>query len=168
MNSYSNAYGRQGGFSYLWLLFLVALLGVGLAAIGEEAGMARRRQQERQLLFVGHQMRDAIQRYRENTPQGQAQEYPARLDDLLDDRRNPVPVHHLRRRYIDPITGSPDWGLVWMDSRIVGIYSRSAAEPAKQDNFDGADAGFKDAKRYADWQFTYPARLPDGASVLLR
>ena len=53
----------EGGFTYLGLLFLVALIGLMLAAAGEVAATAAQRERETQLLWVGHEYRAAIGRY---------------------------------------------------------------------------------------------------------
>jgi type II secretory pathway pseudopilin PulG len=159
---------RQAGFSYLWLMFLIAMVGIGLAAVGDQAGLARQRLTERHLLFAGHQIRDAIERYRAATPAGRPPEYPAQLSDLLEDRRQAEPMHHLRRLYPDPFTGSTDWGVVWLNNRVAGVFSRSDALPLKQDNFDSADAAFVGARRYSDWRFTSPVSLPADAFVSYR
>ena len=84
--------------------------------------------------------------------------YPLRLDDLVLDPRGLKPARHLRRLYLDPITGQADWGLVRAGGRIVGVYSLSMAQPLRQDGFDEDDASFKGASRYRDWVFLHPAR----------
>lgn len=58
-------------------------------------------------------------------------ELPQRLDELLEDRRCGLVRHHLRRLYLDPITRSPNWGLVTEFGRIRGVYSQSPLEPVR-------------------------------------
>ncbi len=81
---------------------------------------------------------------------------PLTIDDLIDDKRFPVPLHHLRRAYPDPITGSNDWELLRDGTGIYGIHSKSDAAPIKHANFPGRYAFFANAQTYADWQFVYP------------
>jgi|APFre7841882724_1041349.scaffolds.fasta_scaffold23133_4 hypothetical protein len=50
------------------VLFMVALLGVSLAAVGEAWQSAVRREREVELLFIGNEFRQAIGRYYEATP----------------------------------------------------------------------------------------------------
>lgn len=102
---------RQRGFSYLAVLFLVALTAAGLAALGQAWSTAAQREKERELLFRGGEIARAIAAYVRATP-NPPQQYPRRLEDLLVDERGFQPRHHLRRLYVDPFTGKPDWELV--------------------------------------------------------
>ena len=53
----------QGGFTYLGLLFALALIGLALGAAGTVWSVARQRDRERQLLWVGGEIRQAIGHY---------------------------------------------------------------------------------------------------------
>lgn len=152
--------GRPGrrGFVLLALLVALALLGVALMGAVDVWSMARQREREKELLFVGDQYRQAIQRYYTAAPPGGQRGYPPSLQSLLDDDRFPTPVHHLRRAYPDPITGSAEWGLLKAGERIVGVYSLSEAEPIKKAGFSPAHQVFKDAASYQDWVFAYVPR----------
>ena len=55
----------QGGFTYLGVLFAVALMGVLLAGLGEVWHTAVRRDKESELLFNGEQIRLALISYRD-------------------------------------------------------------------------------------------------------
>lgn len=98
------------GFSYLGLLFFLALTAAALAALGQRWSTAAQRERERELLFRGQAIVRAIESYAAATPGRPA--YPQRLEDLLEDRRGPQPRHHLRQRYADPFTGEADWLLI--------------------------------------------------------
>lgn len=148
---------RQGGFGYLWTLLLVAFMGVGSTIAGELYSTSVRREKERELLFIGHEFRAAIERYYTGGP-GQ-QVYPLTLEELVKDPRFPNARRHLRRLYADPITGKAAWGTIVIDGRIVGVHSLSAQAPLKVDHFDDADAGFRNKQRYSDWTFVYPHDL---------
>lgn len=146
---------RQAGFTYLGVLFLVALVGLSLAAAGTVASLERRRENERELLFVGHQFRDAIRRYYESTPPGTRQ-YPPNLQALLQDPRVPAIRRHLRRIYADPVTGKAEWGLVeGPGGTVMGVYSLSAQAPLKIAGFDESDKDFEGAASYAGWKFVH-------------
>jgi type II secretory pathway pseudopilin PulG len=146
---------KQQGFTYLALMIIVAVMGAGLAAIGELYSHAAQREKERELLFVGHQFRQAIAGYYEKSPGAKA--YPRSLDDLLEDKRFPMPQRHLRRLYPDPMTGKADWGLLEMPggAGIMGVHSLSEERPLKSAGFAAADQGFEDAETYAKWTFIY-------------
>lgn len=142
----------QRGFTYIGLLMMIAVSGIGLAALGEAWHTASQREKEKELLFAGGQIQAAITRYYQQTP-SPIKQYPAKLEDLLLDKRGPKPQHHLRRIYIDPMTASRNWGLIKEQERIVGVYSRSNARPFKQDGFDEAQQAFSGAESYRDWEF---------------
>lgn len=135
--------GRSGGFTYLMLLWWVAVSSVLLAALSQSWAIEGRRQREMELVFRGEQIKAAIQSYRNSTP-GPVKQLPKRLDDLLIDERGPVVQHHLRRLWPDPITGSSQWGLIREGEFILGVYSESDRRPLR------APAG---VDHYADWRF---------------
>ena len=143
---------RNRGFTYLTVLFIVAVITAGLALVGEVWDTAAKREKETQLLFVGNEYRKAITRY---YLAGKNQ-YPRALEDLLKDPRQPGTVRYLRRLYSDPITGSAEWGIVkGADGGIGGVYSLSEEKPLKTANFKVRDAGFDGAATYSAWKFVY-------------
>ncbi|MCY1481487.1 hypothetical protein D9M68_150150 [compost metagenome] len=155
---------KQGGFTYLGVLFLVALMGGLLASAGQLWATQALRERERELLWVGGQYAQALRSYYRSSP-GVAQ-YPAALEDLLEDNRFPSPQRHLRRLYRDPLTGNGEWGLVRsVDGRIAGVYSLSRERPLKQDRFPAPWSDFAGMNQYTDWQFVAEqAFLDTGAS----
>jgi type II secretory pathway pseudopilin PulG len=153
---------REQGFTLVAVLILMAALGAGMAAYGGLASHAAQRDKEQELLFVGHQFRQAIGAYYERSPGG-AKRYPQKLEDLLEDKRFPMPQRHLRRIYPDPMTGEAQWGLIEAPGGgILGVHSLSAARPVKSAGFAARARGFAEARRYSDWQFSYVR--PAGAS----
>jgi type II secretory pathway pseudopilin PulG len=143
---------RSGGFTYLGVLFLVMLMGLGLSGTLQAWSTANQRGKERDLLWVGEQYARAIRAYYQQSPG--LRQYPQKLEDLLEDKRFPTTRHHLRRLYPDPITGSLEWGLIkTMDGRIAGVHSTSEAEPWKKDNFPLRWKDFTDKTQYAEWRF---------------
>jgi type II secretory pathway pseudopilin PulG len=145
----------QSGFTYFGLLIIVAVMGAGLAAFGELYSHTAQREKERELLFVGNEYRQAIMAYYQKSPGNKV--FPKSLEELVEDKRFPVPQHHLRKLYRDPITGSPEWGLIEAPggSGIMGVHSRSEDAPVKTGNFRPRDASFEDAPTYKDWAFSY-------------
>ena len=149
----------QRGFSYLWMLLVVALLGVGLVRAVEIDATLVRRDKEMQLRAIGREFRAALVHYHAASAAGGPQ-YPSALDQLLRDDRSPGLVRHLRRVYADPMTGKPDWVPVTLDGRIVGIHSASDGHPVKQAGFDSDEFGFEGREHYSDWVFGQAADLP--------
>jgi type II secretory pathway pseudopilin PulG len=145
------------GFTYIGFLIFVAIAGAGLAAFAEIASHASQREKEAELLFRGSQFQAAIASYykKENR-------YPQSLEQLLEDKRYPMPVRHLRRLYADPMTGEANWGLVDAPGGgVMGVYSRSEEAPVKTGNFSLKNQEFEQAARYADWKFVHsPPGLP--------
>jgi type II secretory pathway pseudopilin PulG len=144
----------QRGFTYIGMLLIVAVMGTGLAAFGQLYSQAAQREKERELLFIGNQFRDAIAGYYNKSPGNKV--YPKTLDQLLEDKRSPVPQHHLRKLFRDPITGSTEWGLVEAPGGgFMGVYSRSEETPIKSANFSTKDQAFEGAEHYTKWMFAY-------------
>ena len=149
----------SAGFAYLWVLLLVAFMGVGLTVGVEIYTTAVRRDKERELLAIGRQFRGAIGGYYETQLVGGRREYPAELSALLRDNRSPDVKRHLRKVFVDPMTGNAEWGLLRVGGRIAGVHSLSDQTPIKQDNFEAEDAAFRGTAKYSDWVFTYPSDL---------
>jgi type II secretory pathway pseudopilin PulG len=143
---------RQGGFTYLFALFLLVLLGLGLAGTGEAWSIASRRAHERELLWVGNQYARAIKAYYNQSPG--VKQFPAQLEDLVEDRRFPEPRRHLRQLYPDPISHERFDIVLSQDGRIGGVRSHSDDTPMKQDEFPAKFRDFKGSTHYADWLFT--------------
>jgi type II secretory pathway pseudopilin PulG len=145
-----------GGFTYVGLLVLIALIGLVLASAGEVTAAAAQRERETQLLWVGHQYRAAIGRY-----WSRRRAYPRTLQELLGAAADdPIQVRYLRRLYLDPMTNAPDWVLLpAANGGIMGVASSSKRTPLKIANFDAADQDFANASAYSDWQFTFLPRV---------
>ena len=134
----------QAGFTYLMLLWWVALSGLMLAAMAQSWVLDARRAREAELIWRGEQFRLAIEAYA-SVPVGEGQsQLPRRLEDLLEDRRSGELQRHLKRIWPDPITGRSEWGLVREGDGIKGVHSLSPAPPVN------APGGIT---RYNQWRF---------------
>ncbi|MCG2583858.1 type II secretion system protein [Massilia sp. TS11] len=146
---------RERGFSYVVMMFVVAIAGLVAARAVENSLTNERREKEADLLYVGQAYRNAIASYYENSP-GTFKQYPAELSDLLLDSRTSTMRRHLRKLFRDPITGDSKWGVLRdEDGRVVGVFSLSEREPVKQGGFAPELASFTGMKRYMDWKFVY-------------
>ena len=155
-------HARQRGFSYLLLLFVIAISSAALGALAESVQIGLQRELEAELLFRGHEFSRALDGFRSVRIDGAAR-YPRELEELLEDRRAREPVHHLRRLYLDPFTGQADWQIVReAQGGIIGVYSRSR-RPALTRNgvpavaapdAEAADAVAQPPQvRVGDWRF---------------
>lgn len=172
---------RPRGFTYLGVLFIVGLLAITAAAASVVWAAAQQRDNEVELVFVGRQFVAAIERYRAasrplaadpsgGSPAGSsvspranpAALYPRSLEALLRDDRAITPQHHLRRIYLDPMTGNAQWGLIRLPGGgIVGVHSLSARQPFPR---KFVVAGFapplppaQGVLTYGDWRFLAPS-----------
>ena len=153
----AHASRKESGYTYLAVVFLVAIMGVMLAAGAQVWQQAAQREKERELLFIGNEFRKAIGQYYQRSP-GTVKKFPNTLDDLLKDERQLATQRYLRKIYRDPFTGNTEWGLLQVaGSGIAGVYSLSQAAPLKSSNFRLADVAFEGADKYSDWQFVYAA-----------
>jgi hypothetical protein len=127
-------------------------MGAGLAAYGHIYSHAAQREKEAELIFRGNQYRQAIASYYRKE-----QKYPKSLGELLADKRYPMAVRHLRKLYLDPMTGRAEWGLMLAPEGggIMGVHSLSEEAPIKTGNFAVANEHFANAKTYKDWQFAH-------------
>lgn len=140
--------GKQGGFAYIFVLMWVALTAAALGAVGEVWHTAQRRDKEAELLYVGGQYRQALERF------GASGHFPKSLNELLGDNKTVPPRRYIRRLYPDPMTGNERWGTITtMDGQIVGVYSESREKPLKKTNFDRRNAAFEGASKYSEWVF---------------
>ena len=159
---------EQAGFTYVAILFAVAIAGILLARVGIDWSQSAQREKERELLFIGGQFRQAIASYYQRTP-GLVKRYPARLDDLISDTRYNPPQHYLRRLYRDPITNQVEWGTVMApEGGIMGVHSLSDAAPIKTSGFRENEITFEGKKKYAEWVFLYAPSQMDPAVKPLR
>lgn len=146
---------RQTGFTYLAALFLVAIMGAGLAGVGTIWSTAQQRDRECELLLVGTQFRDAIGQYYERSP-GSLKKYPETFSDLLKDERQLATRRYLRKIFVDPMTHKNKWGTVPAPGGgIMGVYSLSDDKPLKTGNFNENDQDFAGKTKYSEWRFIY-------------
>ncbi|MCA1323588.1 type II secretion system protein [Herbaspirillum sp. alder98] len=150
----------SGGFTYIGVMILIAVIGLASTATLAVGKIHQRRAAEEELLNIGMEFRNALIAYANATPFGYSRS-PSSLKDLLKDPRFPTPHRYLRKFYIDPMTGTAEWGTVLtIDGRgILGVHSLSDAKPIKIGNFPDALADFENKTSYQDWRFSVPAQL---------
>lgn len=158
----------QGGFTYLALMFLIAIIGLAAAASVQLGAISHRRDAEAQLIHTGQVYKLALGSYLENTPEGMGPHTaPKRLEDLLRDPRFPFVKRHIRQLFADPITGKADWRLIYDEKGgIIGVFSRSKEKPIRVDNFPDEFFYFARKKTYSDWQFVYGVPCDENVCML--
>ena len=139
----------QRGFTYLVVLIAVAIMGATLAVTGTVWHTEVSREKEKELLFVGDEFRRAIRLYYQAGGQ-----YPRNLADMVKDPRKPSTVRYLRKIYLDPITGTKDWGVVrGPNNGIIAVFSLSTETPFKIAGFSLENKDFEGKSKYSEWQF---------------
>ncbi len=154
----------QRGFAYLFLLFALAVIGLLLGTFAQNWSTTTQREREADLIFIGKQFSAALTSYRTRTPSGPTA--PATLEELLEDKRFPFPVRHLRQIFRDPMTGKRDWDLQLADGHIVGIRSHSQKQTLRHTLPDyvviSSDTG--ESVSYHDWLFIASKNNPPAAA----
>jgi type II secretory pathway pseudopilin PulG len=146
----------QAGFTYLGLIIFVAIIGLVGAAMLKIGSLLQRAAAEEELLDIGAAFSAALDSYAAATPRG-ASPYPPSLAELLKDPRSPAVRRHLRKVYVDPLTGKAEWGIVYLgggETGVVAIHSLSAARPLKVANFDSRFKGLDNKATISEWRFS--------------
>ena len=156
---------NQAGFTYMGLLMVVAIAGIGMAGVGIVWHQDAQREREKELLFIGQAYRNAIGSYYENSP-STAKQFPQTLQDLILDTRFPNVKRHIRQLYTDPFARDKDWNFVLQQGKITGVYSNSTLKPIKKaglpKEFEALDA----AEKYEEWRFVYvPGSAPPAVAT---
>ena len=158
---------RQTGFTYMGVLMLIAIAGIGMAGVGLVWQQNAQRENEKELLFIGDAYRRAIASYYESSP-GAAKQFPISLEDLLLDKRFPDTKRHLRKLYADPIARNTQWGLIKQQTQITGIYSVSKLAPIKKFGFADQYETFSTALEYNEWKFNYMPSDESNTALLVQ
>jgi len=108
----SGVCSNQDGFTYLILLFSIAILGIGLATTGVIWSTESRLAKERELEFIGQEFVRAIDSYYNSTP-GDVKTYPQTLEELVNDTRFLFTKRHLRKIYMNPFNNDNRWELIY-------------------------------------------------------
>jgi type II secretory pathway pseudopilin PulG len=149
------------GFTYLSLIIVVAIVGLVAASAIKLGSVLQRSRAEQELLDIGAAFSDALKSYADATPQGMPTQPPS-LRELLKDPRFPGVRRHLRKIFVDPMTGKAEWGIVYRGDKtgVLAVYSLSDAKPVKIGNFPARYSGFEGKSRISDWKFTISAEGP--------
>ncbi len=146
----------QRGAALLLLLVVVVVLGLAASLAGQSWRSTMQQVREAELLWRGQQYQQAIASYY-SVKHGPQQMYPAKLEHLVRDPRFPGVVRHLRKLYLDPMTGE-DWVLIKDPAeRVIGVHSSSELEPFRKDGFPKSLEELKEKTSYSEWEFVFVA-----------
>ncbi len=153
---------RSGGFTYLSLIILLAIIGLVTASALKLGSVIQRSRAELELLDIGAAFSDALKSYADATPAGQPPQPPS-LKELLKDPRFPGTRRHLRKLFVDPMTGKAEWGIVYLGDKVgvLAVYSLSADKPVKIGNFAARYSGFEGKSHISDWKFAMAQAGPE-------
>ncbi|MCK4739733.1 MAG: type II secretion system protein [Deltaproteobacteria bacterium] len=158
----------EKGITYLATIFAIAIISISLTATGSIWSTMAKKEREKELLFIGEQYKKAIASYYK-----WGRVYPRTLKDLLKDPRTPAVRRHIRKLYLDPMTGEADWVLVRetevKDKKgrkiarrskgggkvFIGVRSKSTKEPLKVGGFKKEFEDFEGASKYSEWEFIF-------------
>ncbi|WP_229262936.1 type II secretion system protein [Duganella radicis] len=156
------------GFTYLSLIIVVAIIALVAASAVKLGSVLQRSRAEQELLDIGAAFSDALKSYADATPQGMPTQPPS-LKELLKDPRFPGTRRHLRKIFVDPMTGKAEWGIVYRGDKIgvLAVYSLSDAKPVKIGNFPARYSGFEGKSHISDWKFMPAAEAPAGGNVVV-
>lgn len=145
---------RNGGFTYLSLIILVAIIGLVSASALKLGSVLQRSRAEQELLDIGAAFSDALQSYANATPAGFPPQPPS-LKELLKDPRFPTVRRHLRKVFVDPMTGKAEWGITYLGDKVgvLAVYSLSDAKPVKIGNFPQRFQGLAGKQKISEWRF---------------
>lgn len=152
----------QGGYSFVELLIVTAILFILASAVMPLAQVVSQRQRESELRAALRQMRTAIDRFKDavdlqRIPQTElspgSEGYPPDLQTLVDgvpimNDQSGVKLKFLRKIPTDPMTNSTEWGLrsyqdrpdstSWGRGNVFDVYSKSSGTAL-------------DGTKYKDW-----------------
>jgi len=138
----------------LLVLLAVVVLGLGLGIAGSSWSTIVQRSKEQELFWRGDQIRKGIESFYSVKHGGAAGLFPNSLDDLVKDPRSANAIRHLRKVYLDPITGEY-FVLIKEGGRIKGVKSASIKTPFRQEGFPEEYSAFEGASSYDQWEFVY-------------
>jgi len=145
---------NEQGVTYLFLMFAIVLIGITTTTAAKQWKGMVQRELEAYLLTKGIEIQNAVALYSSTMKAGrvvQGEVYPSSLAELT---RLPKPF--LRKAYRDPMTHGEWEYLKGPSGGIMGVRSRSTAEPFRKHEFPQAVRHFDGKKTYRDWVFQHP------------
>jgi len=133
----------ERGISFLGLMGVIAIMGITLSVVSQQWSVTVKRDKEKELLFRGTMIKNAIEAYAadyEVKKADRSNRYPRKLEQLTQ-----MPKRYLPRVYKDPITGN-DFEVIVVKEEIRGVRSTSTDWVMDMVNF-------KDVATYKEMAF---------------
>ena len=104
--------GREGGYTLVIIVLTIAIMSIFMAVAVQTVEFQMRREREAELIFRGEQYVEAIRLYKAKYGR-----HPMRMKEIWE--ADPKVV---RKQWLDPITDSEDWGLIFLgqEGRRIG------------------------------------------------
>jgi type II secretory pathway pseudopilin PulG len=99
-----NPKSPEAGYTLVAVVMLVAIMSIMMAVAVQTVSFQMQREREAELIFRGQQYVEGIRLYRQKFGR-----YPMRMKELWE-----ADPRVLRQKWTDPITGSDQWGLVFL------------------------------------------------------
>ena len=134
---------NERGLSFLALMGVIAIMGITLSIVSQEWSTTVKRDKEKELLFRGTMIKNAIEAYAadyEVRKADRSNRYPRKLEQLTQ-----MPRRYLPRVYRDPMTGK-DFDVILVKDEIRGVRSTSTDWVMDMVNF-------KNVSRYKEMAF---------------
>ena len=97
-------YSSEDGYTLVVVVMVVAIMAIMMAVAVQTVSFQMQREREAELIFRGQQYAEGVRLYRQKYGR-----YPMRMKELWE-----ADPKVLRQKWTDPITGSEDWGLVYL------------------------------------------------------
>ena len=102
---------RQDGFTLAAVVVIMAVMAILLTVAVETVSFQQRREKEEELIFRGNQVVEAIRLFRARNGR-----FPLNLVELVTAK-----PRVLRKTWVDPMTGLPDWEPVFLGEEGVAV-----------------------------------------------
>lgn len=151
-----SALEKNSGFTLVSVLCMIVVMSIAMMGASKYWQTTVKRENEKELIFRGDQIRQAIKSYYHSSKDERNPSYPQNFQALLKDPRSLAVKRHLRKPYKDPMTENGEWGVVLdKGGKLKGIFSKSKKKPLKISGFSKEYTYFENAKTYSDWRFVY-------------
>ncbi len=155
---------NERGVTYLYLMFAIVMIGIATSAAAKQWKVMMQRELEADLILKGIEIQNALTSYSTAMKAGRVvpgEVYPQSLAELTR-----LPKPYLRKVYLDPMTHSEWEYLRGPAGGIMGVRSRSKAEPFRKHDFPLAVRHFDGRKSYHDWVFQHPNPSSGGGALV--